>query len=613
MARVLRPGGGGSFHGGSSGGYSGGGGGGGGGFGGSHSYGGSPGGYSSSGSGGGGDLSLGGIIVLVAFGLLVWYLLTRARRSLDGRVRDAILSAEEQHMGEPPRGAGLEVLQARDPSLTLDGVVARVQRIADLTREAWCAGDMSRARAVVSDGVYGRFNVQLSLMRAESMKNVMDRARTLHVTVEGVEATDELDVLHVRYTAEARDRNVPLSTTDADAARILDQTDVQSYTEIWSLVRRRGAHSKLEPQQMGLGCPNCGAPLGDGASVKCKYCQAIICSGEHDWVLAEITQASEWRPGGADAEGLDALNEEDPGTLKETLEDRASYLFWRWVESGRLATPAPLRKSASPAFLARGGASEMTRGARDLAVGGCDLVAGDPGGPGQMDFAFVKIYWSGIWPGSKQYTPMQSLVRLTRRSGVKSEARFTALVCPACGAPLTDSDSTRCDHCHVELADGEQQWVLDDVGPPGALRLRRNQNAGDAPPEWMLPRIADPRERMLLFQQMAAMMVADGQVGRYERRLLTMTARRWAIPEATVDALLKNPPALDVGNPGSPAPEWFLAGLVSAALADGHIDPRERAMLERACDTMSLSRQVLDSEIRDAQTRQQQQSAPQST
>jgi hypothetical protein len=550
-------------------------------------------------------MSLGGLLVLAALGLIVWYLLTRARQSRDFRVRDAILEREDEQVPERFRTAGIELLQQRDPSLTMEGVIARVQRIADLTREAWCAGDMSRARAVVSDGVYGRFNVQLSLMRAESMKNVMDRARTLHVTVEGVEATDALDVIHVRYTAEARDRNVPLSTSEAEAARILEKTDVQSYTEIWSLVRRRGARSKLEPAQMGIGCPNCGAPLADGASIRCKYCNAIICSGEHDWVLAEITQASEWRPGGNTAEGLDALSEEDPGTLKETLEDRASYLFWRWVESGRLQTPAPLRKSATPAFLARGGASEMTRGARDLAVGGCDLVACDPGGPGQMDYAYAKVYWSGIWPNSSQYTPMQSLVRLTRRSGVKSEARFTTLVCPACGAPLTDSDSTRCDHCHVELADGEQQWVLDDVGPPGALRLRRHHNAGDAPPEWMLPRIADPRERMLLFQQMAAMMVADGQVGRYERRLLTMTARRWAIPEVTVDALLKNPPALDVGNPGSPAPEWFLAGLVSAALADGHIDPRERALLERACDTMSLSRQVLEREIADAQSRLQ--------
>jgi hypothetical protein len=98
---VFRPGGGGSFHGGSSGGYSGGGGGGGG-FGGGHSYGGVPsGGYSSSGGGGGGDIGLGGLILLCALGLIVWYLITRAGRGIDGRVRSAILDAQDRHMPEP--------------------------------------------------------------------------------------------------------------------------------------------------------------------------------------------------------------------------------------------------------------------------------------------------------------------------------------------------------------------------------------------------------------------------------------------------------------------------------------------------------------------------------
>ena len=219
-----------------------------------------------------------------------------------------------------------------------------------------------------------------------------------------------------------------------------------------------------------------------------------------------------------------------------------------------------------------------------------------------MDYAYAKVYWSGIWPGTNDYTPRQSLVRLARRAGVKSTASFTALVCPSCGAALTDSDSTRCDHCNVELADGEQQWVLDDVTDPGNLRLRR-QDRSDAAPEWMLPRIEDPRERMLLFQQMAAMMAADGHVGRSERQLLTMTARRWAIPDATVASVLRNPPSFAVGNPGSPTPEWFLAGLVSAALADGTIDARERALLERACDAMPMPRAVLEREIADAQAR----------
>ena len=32
-------------------------------------------------------------------------------------------------------------------------------------------------------------------------------------------------------------------------------------------------------------CPSCGADLPLSEVVKCEYCQAIVNSGEHDWVL----------------------------------------------------------------------------------------------------------------------------------------------------------------------------------------------------------------------------------------------------------------------------------------------------------------------------------------
>ena len=31
-----------------------------------------------------------------------------------------------------------------------------------------------------------------------------------------------------------------------------------------------------------------------------EFCKAVVNSGEHDWVLAEITQPEEWRPTATD-------------------------------------------------------------------------------------------------------------------------------------------------------------------------------------------------------------------------------------------------------------------------------------------------------------------------
>jgi hypothetical protein len=282
-----------------------------------------------------------------------------------------------------------------------------------------------------------------------------------------VEDAAPLDVVHVRLTAQARDTEVPCDANDAQIQQALAQAPVNPYTEIWTLVRCTGAQTKQGDAGVGTACPKCGAPLAGGEMLKCRYCGALVCSGEHDWVLGEITQLEEWRPTGGRPPGLDALRAQDPALAGEVLEDRASFLFWKWVESGRAQSPAPMRKHAAPSFVASGGRSEWTRGASDVSVGASDVVNCVVGAGDGFDRVDVLVKWSARFQGSPQYTPCQTVLRMARRAGVKSKLSMTALVCQACGAPVGDSDSTKCDHCNVELAAGDQAWVLEAVLQPG--------------------------------------------------------------------------------------------------------------------------------------------------
>jgi uncharacterized membrane protein YebE (DUF533 family) len=129
-------------------------------------------------------------------------------------------------------------------------------------------------------------------------------------------------------------------------------------------------------------------------------------------------------------------------------------------------------------------------------------------------------------------------------------------------------------------------------------RARPPGDDGDAALALAVPDIADPRERRVLFARMAQLMASDGAIDRKERRLLQMCAMRWSIPPEEVERVLANPPQGDYGTAlGVAAPEWFLAGLVAAALADGRIDGRERALLDHACDALRLPRDAIDRQI----------------
>ena len=74
------------------------------------------------------------------------------------------------------------------------------------------------------------------------------------------------------------------------------------YEEVWSFLRKRGSKSKNGVPALEGRCPNCGADLPVSDVVRCEYCKAVVNSGEHDWVLAEITQPEEWRPWMTNAE-----------------------------------------------------------------------------------------------------------------------------------------------------------------------------------------------------------------------------------------------------------------------------------------------------------------------
>jgi hypothetical protein len=339
--------------------------------------------------------------------------------------------------------------------------------MADKLRDAWCAGDMGPARAFVSDGVFSRFQVQLGLMQDENRRNVMADARVLSVSLAGAEDANPLDVVHVRVDAEARDTEVAWNANADQIRSALQRAPVEPYSEIWSISRCAGAQSKPAGYEVGRACPRCGAPLAQGETMKCRYCGALVCSGEHDWVLAEITQMVEWRPSGPGATGFAELRARDPGVAREVLEDRASYVFWKWVQAARSGQWTPLRKCATPAFLAAGGHLEPVRSVTDVAVGAAELVACevDPGAQG-FDYAHVEVAWSARRGGSHAHTSSKVVLRLARRTGVVSKPSLTALACPACGAPLVESESSACDHCGVELAAGAATWVLDAVTAP---------------------------------------------------------------------------------------------------------------------------------------------------
>ena len=404
------------------------------------------------------------ILILIVTVLIYRYLKGRRANSGDGeRAKIDVDTTQAQ--------AGIEALRKHDEGFDPQAFVERTRAVAAKVNEAWLAGSMGASRRVISDGVYTRFMTQLQLLKADGLRNVMADWRIVSADILAAEADENWDTVHVRIVGAARDMNVQIGQSDADVKKQVGRAKLDEYHEVWSFIRRRGKKSKKGVPALEGQCPNCGAPLPLGDVVTCDHCQALINSGEHDWVLAEITQPEEWRPRAATEEiaGLAALRTREATLSRQELEDRASVIFWKWVEARTAGKADKLARFCvkSPADAQVAAELLMTPAKlRDVAVGSADLKRVEPSATGQagtLDRAVVEIRYSAAVDGGESDFDILEFV-LARQADAPQHAKFKrglcSLDCPECAGQLATSDATTCTSCGATLGGGKQEWAL---------------------------------------------------------------------------------------------------------------------------------------------------------
>ena len=478
-------------------------------------------------------------------------------------------------------------LRARDPNFDTPAFLRRATDAFMKIQAAWSAGDMTPARYFVSDGVYERFSRQLEDLKSRGLVNLMEGVTVSGAEIISYESDDHFDALHVWFRASARDRTLDASGT------VLKSVDGE-FEEVWSFLRRPGAKTLKHGGGIEGQCPNCGAPLKIADAGKCAACGTWVNSGDHDWILAEITQRSEWAPTDShrDIGGWTRLSESDPAANLQALEDRASVMFWRWLDALRLGKPGPLSSVASGAHLPNLVPAGSAAWWRDAAVGSVDVMACERGGG--VDRVHVQVKWEAA---AMTRTPegerrgSRSLQRhffiLERDAGVKTDARqgLRTARCPSCGAPPSGRDEAGCAYCGGSLIDLKKDWALTAIVPFGQWRRPDTAHASGpaalpAAPglEWGAGLAPADAAGIL-----ARAMVADGELSPHERRYLLEYGRKRGLSGERVSAIIDAARAglLDAPKPADGAQaEEMLRGLARMSLADGKVSDGERSALE---------------------------------
>lgn len=213
------------------------------------------------------------------------------RRVLSERERppEVGMYAEEQGtdtktLVAPDYEHSLRALQAKDPALSVPAFLARVRLIHAELNAAYSGNDLSRARALISDGMFDFLSYWIEAYRVQNLRNVLEEMQVERVDLAKVVQDRYFDAITVRLFAHGIDYTVQADSNKWVAG---DRKHPRRYSEYWTLIR--GAETRGAPRTDAT-CPNCAAPLKASMAGTCTYCSAHLTSGEFDWVLSKIEQ-----------------------------------------------------------------------------------------------------------------------------------------------------------------------------------------------------------------------------------------------------------------------------------------------------------------------------------
>jgi predicted RNA-binding Zn-ribbon protein involved in translation (DUF1610 family)/uncharacterized tellurite resistance protein B-like protein len=495
------------------------------------------------------------------------------------------------------RTSAIGSIQQRDPDFDQETFLQRVANGFVATQAAWSEQDLRRCRAFISDGVRERFELYIAMQKTENIRNRMKDVEVRESEIVSITSDRHFDTIHVRITASAISYKEDLQT----GRRVAGNSD--TFPEVWSFSRRPGVKTNPQASILSGRCPNCGGPVEIVDKAECRQCQSIVNSGQYDWVLAEITQHEEWvvPPTQHVVSGWDELQQRDPGSNFQHLEDRASVIFWRslmavYFDDLRYAAPVLEAGATSVPKLWAQNAGEFWK---TPAVGVVEIVQCVPSRTDEFDRIYVLVRWSATRAKGERTQPTligiqriySHVLVLKRKAGVTSKAdqAFASFSCTGCGASIDIGRTSSCSFCGAALNDGSGDWILETVITHNMMEELRREDQDDQKIEGQGGVERLEADRLLnepeLLTALARILTVDGELHEKERQHIMALAESRGVSKSRLKTIFATATSNDIPitvPQDRQQANAFMDHLLRAALVDGKVTRSEQDLLLQA-------------------------------
>jgi rubrerythrin len=388
-------------------------------------------------------------------------------------------------------------------------------------------------------------------------------------------------------------------------SKSLSSESHDDFTEYWTFIRRYNPQGESAYRNVYSNntCPQCGAPLPLelGERGNCPACNALVNSGEFDWVLTTITQASDWAEHKALAfstgleQALQRFAKHDPNFSPRLLEDKAANAFLQILCAQADLNPLAMRRfTQEKAFQAlSAGMGTKTIAYNRLWLNQVQLI----GAWENKNIATVAMMIQNTFQRVKilekrhiecidpVIRSQRQVLLLSRQIDAQpGKGSLYQHQCPSCGATIADSLDTECPYCMTPFSGGNHEWTVSDLlsmseylslAKQQDMQLKIRLDAGT------FDQLMDVRD--YAFNNFMVMIAADGIFAQEERQMAYELAKRLGYKIDDMESLFSMAAngRLALRMPENSGKQQKIIQLLEdAAIADGSISKEEQKILD---------------------------------
>jgi hypothetical protein len=219
--------------------------------------------------------------------------------TLTGFVEDLEKMSEQSQNQEVPNNlfvndntnSIVDAITRYDEKFSADKFIGWTKEVFITIQQAWMAKDWSKIRPFEKEELFRQHEMQLQEYIDRGRTNIIERININQAYLFEYRRDHEYEYMKVYLNARMNDYIID------DATKQVVQGDPnESYYLRYILTFMRKTGVLTDPatsNKSTTACPHCGAPTQVTSAGKCEYCGFIITTGEHDWVLSDLSGINE--------------------------------------------------------------------------------------------------------------------------------------------------------------------------------------------------------------------------------------------------------------------------------------------------------------------------------